>query len=153
MPGTTPVMVFSVEPRMLSVALAAAGALILAGALGEIRAQHSPHAPPSAVPSPSGGAVGPSPHSPGRPSSQIPGATLPEAFRPTAPPSSPPTSGASRPQSHSGSSQSPHLPIAPTQVPVDGGLGWLAAAGAAYAARRLQRRSSPGDTPSSPANT
>jgi hypothetical protein len=29
------------------------------------------------------------------------------------------------------------MPGSPDQVPVDGGLGWLAAAGAAYAVRRL----------------
>ena len=33
---------------------------------------------------------------------------------------------------------SPALPSDPSKVPVDGGLGWLAAAGAAYALRRLQ---------------
>ena len=34
----------------------------------------------------------------------------------------------------------PGFPTAPTGVPLDGGLGLLAAAGAAYAARRLRRR-------------
>jgi hypothetical protein len=33
-----------------------------------------------------------------------------------------------------------NVPNPPDPVPVDGGLGWLAAAGAAYAARRLQKR-------------
>jgi hypothetical protein len=33
----------------------------------------------------------------------------------------------------------------PSNVPVDGGLGWLAAAGAAYAARRLHQRSAGDD--------
>ena len=32
------------------------------------------------------------------------------------------------------------VPTPPDPVPVDGGLGWLAAAGAVYAARRLQQR-------------
>ncbi|MEL6612639.1 MAG: hypothetical protein AAFQ53_11140 [Bacteroidota bacterium] len=34
----------------------------------------------------------------------------------------------------------PTLPGNPTQVPVDGGLGLLALAGAGYAARRLRQR-------------
>jgi hypothetical protein len=38
----------------------------------------------------------------------------------------------------------PGMPADPSQVPVDGGLGWLAAAGAAYAARRLHQRSEDG---------
>ena len=33
----------------------------------------------------------------------------------------------------------PELPASPAQVPLDGGLGLLALAGAAYAARRLRR--------------
>jgi len=37
--------------------------------------------------------------------------------------------------------EGPSLPAAPSQVPVDGGLGWLAAAGAAYAANRLRKQS------------
>ena len=40
----------------------------------------------------------------------------------------------------------PSMPGDPSQVPVDGGLGWLAAAGAAYAVRRLRASSeSPSD--------
>jgi hypothetical protein len=42
-------------------------------------------------------------------------------------------------------STAPSMPNNPSQVPVDGGLGWLAAAGAAYAARRLHQRSSSDD--------
>ncbi|MEM6782143.1 MAG: hypothetical protein AAF624_00215 [Bacteroidota bacterium] len=34
----------------------------------------------------------------------------------------------------------PTVPSAPTQVPIDGGLGLLALAGAGYAARRLRQR-------------
>ena len=34
----------------------------------------------------------------------------------------------------------------PPQVPVDGGLGWLAAAGAAYAANRLRKQQGAGDS-------
>lgn len=46
--------------------------------------------------------------------------------------------------SQQASSGAPGTPNAPTQVPVDGGLGWLAAAGAAYAAGRLRRRTNAG---------
>ncbi len=46
--------------------------------------------------------------------------------------------------SQQASSGAPGPPSAPTQVPVDGGLGWLAAAGAAYAAGRLRRRTNTG---------
>ncbi len=37
-----------------------------------------------------------------------------------------------------GMARPPGLPSAPTQVPVDGGLGLLAAAGGSYAVRRLR---------------
>jgi hypothetical protein len=37
-------------------------------------------------------------------------------------------------------STAPGMPSNPSQVPVDGGLGWLAAAGAAYAASRLRKK-------------
>ena len=40
----------------------------------------------------------------------------------------------------------PGMPGSPDQVPVDGGLGWLAAAGAAYAVRRLHGASREDDT-------
>ena len=71
----------------------------------------------------------------------IPGATLPKATRPADPPStlgppSPPTG----PQGNAKAS-APNMPDGASQVPVDGGLGWLAAAGAAYAANRLRKRS------------
>jgi hypothetical protein len=44
----------------------------------------------------------------------------------------------------------PGLPTAPTQVPVDGGLALLAAAGAAYAANRLRRREGSEDEDAEP---
>ena len=49
-------------------------------------------------------------------------------------------------------STAPGMPNDPSQVPVDGGLGWLAAAGAAYAASRLRKKNGsdeeePDDTP------
>lgn len=71
----------------------------------------------------------------------IPGATLPEATRPADPP---PTLGPpSRPTGPRGSAKTsaPGMPGTPDQVPVDGGLGWLAAAGVAYAANRLRKQS------------
>ena len=39
----------------------------------------------------------------------------------------------------------PDPPPPPPEVPVDGGLGWLAAAGAAYAANRLRKRRETGE--------
>lgn len=44
----------------------------------------------------------------------------------------------------------PGLPSAPTQVPVDGGLALLAAAGAAYAANKLRRRDGEEDEDAEP---
>ena len=53
------------------------------------------------------------------------------------------TSGdASTPSNKSSSGNTPGPPPGPDQVPVDGGLGWLAAAGAAYAANRLREKKS-----------
>jgi hypothetical protein len=37
----------------------------------------------------------------------------------------------------------PHLPNAPEQAPIDGGLAALAAAGGAYAWKRLRKREKP----------
>ncbi len=38
------------------------------------------------------------------------------------------------------SAQPPGLPAAPSQAPIDGGLGLLAAAGGAYAWKKLRRQ-------------
>lgn len=45
-----------------------------------------------------------------------------------------------------GPGDTPDPPPNPEQVPVDGGLGWLAAAGAAYAANRLRKQQNGGET-------
>lgn len=58
--------------------------------------------------------------------------SLPEWAEPGPPPASAPTMAAVEP---------PPPPPAPAQVPLDGGLGLLALAGGAYAARRLRQRS------------
>ena len=52
-------------------------------------------------------------------------------------PSGSSTTAGSSPSPSSGTP--PSTPGPPSQVPVDGGLGWLAAAGAAYAANRLRK--------------
>jgi hypothetical protein len=52
-------------------------------------------------------------------------------------PSGSSTTAGSSPSPSSGAP--PSTPGPPSQVPVDGGLGWLAAAGAAYAANRLRK--------------
>jgi len=63
------------------------------------------------------------------------------------------TEGTSKPESGDASTatggphapgNTPDPPPNPEQVPVDGGLGWLAAAGAAYAANRLRRQQDTG---------
>ena len=56
-------------------------------------------------------------------------------------PSSPPSSFGNRGSRAPGmmNNAAPGMPNSPSQVPVDGGLGWLAAAGAAYAASRLRK--------------
>jgi len=57
------------------------------------------------------------------------------------------TSGdASTPSNKSSSGNTPDPPPNPEQVPVDGGLGWLAAAGAAYAANRLREQQNSGES-------
>ena len=48
------------------------------------------------------------------------------------------TAGANR--GSRAAANTPDPPPPPPEVPVDGGLGWLAAAGAAYAANRLRKR-------------
>ena len=53
------------------------------------------------------------------------------------------TAGASR--GSRTASNSPDPPPPPPEVPVDGGLGWLAAAGAVYAANRLRKRRETGE--------
>lgn len=80
-------------------------------------------------------------------SAPAPGMGLPPAARPADPPS---TLGRPSPAGPSGlrgkaSPSSPTMPGDPTQTPVDGGLGWLAAAGAAYALRRLRMQTSGGE--------
>lgn len=66
---------------------------------------------------------------------------LPSWASPSAPAASDASTGC-------GACAPPAPPAAPEQVPVDGGLIWLAAAGAGYAARRLYRRGSdPQDAP------
>lgn len=86
-----------------------------------------------ALPSESGRSASP-------PSSDVPGASVPDWAEPSVPA-----------RSHELPSQSqthaPDLPSSPSQVPVDGGLGWLAAAGAAYAIGRLRNRSRSSDLP------
>jgi hypothetical protein len=42
----------------------------------------------------------------------------------------------------------PGLPSGPTQVPIDGGLGFLAAAGGAYAIKKLRDRNAMDDSDS-----
>jgi len=65
-------------------------------------------------------------------------AQQPSAEHTSASSSAPSGSSPNPRQRSSGSPPAP--PDSPPQVPVDGGLGWLAAAGAAYAANRLRKR-------------
>lgn len=71
------------------------------------------------------------PHPVGGASQGLPGWALDRTSRaPDDPPGFPGTPG--------GPQGPPSFPTAPAQVPIDGGLSLLAAAGAAYAARRLR---------------
>ena len=70
------------------------------------------------------------------PSPNVPGATVPDWAESEAPLPSPGSPPSARPKN-----TVPAPPSSPSQAPVDGGLGWLAAAGAAYAISRLRRRS------------
>ena len=56
-----------------------------------------------------------------------------------------PGGGAGDPATKDGPGGGSPTPSGPTRVPVDGGLALLAAAGAAYAARRLRGDDSPRD--------
>lgn len=58
-------------------------------------------------------------------------------------PKAPPPSFGQHPGGRATTNAAPTMPGGPAQAPVDGGLGWLAAAGAAYAVRRLYRQSGP----------
>ena len=61
-----------------------------------------------------------------------------------APPGFPSTPGTGAPPGFAGrpgaGPQPPYFPSEPTSVPIDGGLAWLALAGAAYAAKTLRTR-------------
>ncbi|MEM8601158.1 MAG: hypothetical protein AAGF99_14655 [Bacteroidota bacterium] len=61
--------------------------------------------------------------------------SLPDWAAPSVPPSASPPAFEETP-----TEAVPTLPGAPTQVPIDGGLGLLALAGAGYAVRKLKQR-------------
>jgi hypothetical protein len=78
----------------------------------------------------------------GRSASSPPGTELPSIAQPADPPSTlGPSSGPpTGPAGNASTNSAPGTPNDPAQAPI-GGLGWLAAAGVAYAVRRLQKRS------------
>ena len=84
------------------------------------------------------------PQPPSHAAPSIPGTDLPPAARPADPPSAPGRTYSSGTRGPAKTS-APDTPADPAQAPIDGGLGWLAAAGAAYAANRLRKQAAPGD--------
>ena len=82
---------------------------------------------------------------PHRPPPSIPGATLPPAARSPTPSSGRNSSRSSTVPQGNANSSVPEMPDDPAQAPVDGGIGWLAAAGAAYAANRLRKEATSDD--------
>lgn len=75
----------------------------------------------------------------------VPGTKLPPATRPADPPSTLGHSSRSTGPRGNAETSAPDTPPGPAQAPVDGGLGWLAVAGAAYAANRLRRQATSDD--------
>jgi len=122
---------------MLTVGSIVVGLLLLSCGPVQAQVQDSRHNLPSAQ--------APQRTHPHHSAPSIPGTGLPPATRPADPPS---TQGPSlHPTGPRGNAQTstPGMPGDPAQAPVDGGLGWLAAAGAAYAANRLRKQSTSDD--------
>ena len=115
------------------VATGALGLCILLMACGPVRAQ-----PNDRRPAPSAQASAPSTQD--QRGVRAPGTDLPSAAEPARPPSSfdQPPASSNPPGGTAQSNNAPGTPQKPSQTPL-GGAEWLAAAGAAYALKRLRK--------------
>lgn len=128
-----------------AVAILGMGAVLLTAPTAWAQEQEARSAPASDGPLSSQPRVETAPNAHESRSPSVPGASVPSAFEPADPPSLPRRPKNRAPMQGKALNQGPGLPKNPSQVPVDGGLGWLAAAGAAYAVRRLHIQSNGGE--------
>lgn len=127
------------EPDTLAVAIVLGSIGLLLGAGESAVAQDRGRAAPSVRSMPSQQGAGSSAQRNGG----APGTELPEATRPSDPPSSlgRPPGGAAPSGGPAQTNDGPNMPSNPPQAPL-GGAEWLAAAGAAYALNRLRKEDS-----------